>query len=213
MHHDLEQKKLEELELALLLKKWNGGKGTVQINRFLVSIFIGIIVILGGIYFHNKEEGTQVSAANISVISDQTVTSNKKLGETLTLPDFIDVINQISTWKIGEAKILKDDRITTSFVYTFNEDLAFSGIYENKSNLLSKIILIGVDNEEYSQLMEDFIQACDPNLSSFDRKEILRGLDPGKSKTTPEIYIVKNGVIYRLQVAGNYLYFSVANDE
>jgi hypothetical protein len=186
---------------------------SVKRKRLLISMITGILILLlGGLYYNQQIEQKRVSTTTLQEVGNPTIPLNK-LGETLTLSDFKKRLNQVSSLEIGHTKILKKDQLTTSFMYTFNQDLALSGVYQNHLELLYKIILIGLNNEEFNQFAENIIQVSDSNLSSLDCQEILLRLEPGKNTTKDDVYSVKNGIIYQMRVLGNYLYFSATKDE
>lgn len=180
-------------------------------KHIVISILVIVLLIFGGFYTirtHSKER-TPVSASSIH---EELLSGNNKLGDTLTLPEFKAAFNQISDWEIGQTKILKNDGVTTSFVYSFDHDFALSGIIENQYELLYKVILIGLDNEEFDRLAEQIIQVGDPTLTATERSEILHDLEPGRNQAE-EVYTVKDAILYKMHVSGNYLYFSAAKDE
>ena len=129
-----------------------------------------------------------------------------QVGNMPTFGAFRERFNQESELKIGKMQLLKDNKVMSSFLYSFHKDLAVSVLALDGSNALVQVTMIGVPGEESTACMENMIKAYDPNLSARDRKEIIAKLNQGDQ--TGETEIERNGVLYRLEGIGQYVKFS-----
>lgn len=132
--------------------------------------------------------------------------SNGKLGNYLSLDTFRHQFNEVSHLDIGKFRLLKNDLIITSYLYSFNRDLALSVLKDNQSDSVIEVILITTLDSENKSFMDSLIYGCDPELTLKERSEIITDLikSPHFQKDK-DFSITKNQIIYRLQELGSYV--------